>query len=137
MMRFSNNQQPLKRNSQVGNKFININFRLFTEKKIICIVCEQTLPVARKKYDLQYHYFNLVRMHVSSNNFSLIISAISAVKHLWSWGQGSETFDFRLFSPKFSQAKFIQEDNKITLYREDKFHHNTMSCNLCLFGYIN
>lgn len=85
-------------------------------------------------------------MHVSSNNFSLIISAISAVKNLWSWGQGSETFDFRLFSPKFSQAKFIQEDdkakfiqegNKITLYREDKFHHNTMNRNLCLFGYIN
>lgn len=81
-MRFFNNQQPLKRNSQVGNEFININFRLFTEKKIICIVCEQTLPVARKKYDLQYHYFNSVRMHVSSNNFSLIISAISAVKNL-------------------------------------------------------
>lgn len=58
IMRFFNNQQPLKRNSQVGNEFININFRLFTEKKIICIVCEQTLPVARKKYDLQYHYFN-------------------------------------------------------------------------------
>lgn len=135
MMRFSNNQQPLKRNSQVGNKFININFRLFTEKKNHLHSLWADSSRGKKKIWFAISLFQ--RMHVSSNNFSLIISAISAVKNLWSWGQGSETFDFRLFSPKFSQAKFIQEDNKITLYREDKFHHNTMSRNLCLFGYIN
>jgi len=37
-------------------------------------------------------------MQVPSNSFSLLLLAVKNEQGLW--GRGSETFDFRLFSPK-------------------------------------